>query len=50
MSWLWLIAVTLAGMYIVYAATVEERYLAQQFPDTYPAYQHATKMLLPFIF
>jgi len=50
LSWLWLIAVLLAGIYFVYSATVEERYLTQQFPDTYPAYRHSTKMLVPFVF
>ncbi len=50
LSWLWLIAVSLAGVYFLYSATVEERYLTEQFPDTYPAYKRSTKMLLPFIF
>jgi protein-S-isoprenylcysteine O-methyltransferase Ste14 len=50
LSWWWLIAVALAGVYFLYSATVEERYLTQQFPDTYPAYQRSTKMLIPFIF
>jgi protein-S-isoprenylcysteine O-methyltransferase Ste14 len=47
---MWLIAVVLAGVYFVYSATVEERYLAKQFPDTYPMYRRSTKMLVPFIF
>jgi protein-S-isoprenylcysteine O-methyltransferase Ste14 len=50
LSWQWLIAVVLAGLYFVYGATVEERYLTEQFPDTYPAYKRSTKMLVPFIF
>jgi protein-S-isoprenylcysteine O-methyltransferase Ste14 len=50
LSWLWLSAVVLAGVYFVYSATVEERYMTQQFPDAYPAYKGATKMLLPFVF
>jgi len=50
LSWQWLIAVALAGIYFFYSATVEERYLAEQFPNTYPTYKDATKMLLPFIF
>jgi len=50
LSWQWLIAVALAGIYFFYSATVEERYMAEQFPNTYPTYKHATKMLLPFIF
>ena len=49
LSWLWLTVVVLAGIYFVYSATVEERYLTEQFPDTYPAYQRSTKRLLPFI-
>lgn len=50
LSWLWLAVVALAGIYFVYSAFVEERYMTGQFPDTYPAYKHSTKMLLPFIF
>ncbi len=49
LSWLWLSAVALAGIYFLYSANVEERYLTEQFPDTYPAYQRSTKRLLPFI-
>ena len=40
----------LAGVYFAYSATVEERYLTEQFPDTYPPYRRSTKMLVPFIF
>jgi protein-S-isoprenylcysteine O-methyltransferase Ste14 len=29
---------------------MEERYMAGQFPDTYPAYKQSTKMLIPFVF
>jgi protein-S-isoprenylcysteine O-methyltransferase Ste14 len=50
LSWAWLIAVALAGVYFVYSAIVEERNLTEQFPDTYPAYKRSTKMLVPFIF
>ncbi len=50
LSWMWLVAVFLAGVYFVYSATVEERYLTEQFPDTYPTYRHSTKMLVPLIF
>jgi protein-S-isoprenylcysteine O-methyltransferase Ste14 len=50
LCWVWLVAVALAGTYCVYSATVEERYLTEQFPDIYPAYKHATKMLVPFVF
>jgi protein-S-isoprenylcysteine O-methyltransferase Ste14 len=50
LSWLWLIAVGLAAVYFLYSATVEERYLTEKFPDTYPAYKRSTKMLVPFVF
>jgi protein-S-isoprenylcysteine O-methyltransferase Ste14 len=50
LSWLWLIAVALAGVYFLYSATVEERYMTEQFPDSYPEYKTSTKMLVPFIF
>ena len=50
LSWAWLIVVALAGVYFVYSATVEERNLTEQSPDTYPVYRHSTKMLVPFIF
>ena len=45
----WLVAVALLGAYFIYSATREERYLTEQFPETYPAYKHSTKMLIPFI-
>jgi protein-S-isoprenylcysteine O-methyltransferase Ste14 len=50
LSWFWLIAFALAGIYFIYAATVEEQYLAAEFPDRYPAYKRTTKMLVPFVF
>jgi protein-S-isoprenylcysteine O-methyltransferase Ste14 len=49
LSWTWLIAAVLAGVYFLYSATVEERYLTEHFPDTYPAYKRSTKMFVPFI-
>ena len=49
LSWLWLTAVALAAVYFVYSATVEERYLTEQFPDRYPTYKRSTKMLVPFL-
>jgi len=45
----WLIAVALLGAYFGYSAVMEERYMTRRFPDTYPAYKHATKMLVPFL-
>jgi protein-S-isoprenylcysteine O-methyltransferase Ste14 len=50
LAWPLLIAVLLGGLYFLYSATVEERYLTERFPDAYPAYRRSTKMLLPFIF
>jgi len=50
LSWAGLMAVALAGVYFVYSATVEERNLTEQFPDTYPLYRRSTKMLVPFLF
>lgn len=50
LSWLWLIGAALAGVYFIYSATVEERYMTKEFPQTYPAYQRSTKMLVPFVF
>lgn len=49
LSWLWLTAAALAGIYFIYSATVEERYLTEQFPNDYPVYKRSTKMLVPFI-
>jgi protein-S-isoprenylcysteine O-methyltransferase Ste14 len=50
LNWTWLTAVILAGIYFGYSATVEERYMTEQFPDTYPTYKRSTKMLVPFVF
>ena len=48
-SWYWLIFGAVAGTYFVYSAVTEERYLARRFPDTYPAYKRATRMLIPWL-
>jgi protein-S-isoprenylcysteine O-methyltransferase Ste14 len=50
LNWLWLAAVVLAGVYALYSATVEERFLTEQFPEDYAAYRRSTKMLVPYIF
>ncbi|TSD98082.1 isoprenylcysteine carboxylmethyltransferase family protein [Skermania sp. ID1734] len=50
LRWTWLIVVLVAAIYFIYSATVEERYLAGQFPDIYPAYKQSTKMLVPYLF
>jgi protein-S-isoprenylcysteine O-methyltransferase Ste14 len=49
LSWWWLSPVVVAGVYFLYSATVEERYLAEQFPSDYPAYKRTSKMLIPFV-
>jgi protein-S-isoprenylcysteine O-methyltransferase Ste14 len=49
LSWMWLIPVGLGAIYFIYSATVEERYMAGQFPDAYPTYKRSTKMLVPFV-
>lgn len=49
-NWYWLVVAGLLGGYFVYSAFMEERYLASQLPDAYPAYQRSTKMLVPFVF
>jgi protein-S-isoprenylcysteine O-methyltransferase Ste14 len=51
------VATTLVGLiwvaviagFFTYSATREEKFLAGQFPDTFPAYKARTKMLIPFI-
>ena len=45
----WLIAVIVVGGYFLYSATMEERYMAGRFPEAYPPYKQATKMLVPFV-
>lgn len=46
----WLVAVVLVGVYVVFSAFMEERFMAARFPDSYPQYRRSTKMLIPFIF
>jgi protein-S-isoprenylcysteine O-methyltransferase Ste14 len=50
LSWAWLTAVALAGVYFGYSAIVEEHNLGERFPDSYPAYRRSTKMIVPFAF
>lgn len=49
LNWWWLPAVLVAGVYFVYSAFVEERFLAETFLDTFPAYARSTKMVIPFV-
>ena len=46
----WLVVVALVGGYFVYSAIMEQRFMAEKFPATYPAYRASTKMLIPFVF
>jgi len=45
----WLVAVAVLGAYFGLSAVMEERYMAEQFPDAYPGYKRSTKMLIPFV-
>jgi protein-S-isoprenylcysteine O-methyltransferase Ste14 len=45
----WLAAVVVLGIYFIYSATVEERIMTASFPVTYPGYRGKTKMLIPFV-
>jgi protein-S-isoprenylcysteine O-methyltransferase Ste14 len=48
-SLLWLALAVILGGYFIFSATREEKYMASQFPATYPAYKRSTKMLIPYI-
>jgi len=48
-SILFLLPLLFAGPYFFVAARREERLMAEQFPDQYPAYMQRTKMLIPFV-
>jgi protein-S-isoprenylcysteine O-methyltransferase Ste14 len=50
LGWQILVIFGLSAIYFVYAATVEETFLAGRFPDTYPAYKRSSKMLVPYVF
>jgi len=44
----WLVAAA-AGIYFLYSARAEERFMTERFPDSYPAYRARTKMLIPLL-
>ncbi|HTV74588.1 MAG TPA: isoprenylcysteine carboxylmethyltransferase family protein [Candidatus Acidoferrales bacterium] len=46
----WFFILLLFGAYFIYSAKVEEKTMAREFPNLYPAYEKRTKMLLPFLF
>jgi len=45
----WLPIFLIFFAYFVYSAKTEEKLMAQQFPNDYPAYKERTKMLIPFV-
>ena len=50
LGWRILAIFGLSAIYFIYAATVEEKFLTEQFPEAYPRYKQSTKMLVPFVF
>jgi protein-S-isoprenylcysteine O-methyltransferase Ste14 len=46
---LWFIPLLIYCVYFFYSAPIEEKHMAERFPDTYPAYKNRTKMLIPFV-
>jgi len=45
----WLLPLILCGGYFLHSARREERFMAERFPQDYPAYRRRTKMLVPFL-
>jgi protein-S-isoprenylcysteine O-methyltransferase Ste14 len=45
-----LIVVAVIAAFFAYSASREERFLAEEFPATFPDYKARTKLLIPFIF
>ncbi len=45
----WALVAVPSGLYFLYSARQEERLMAEEFPDQYPAYRKRTRMLLPFV-
>jgi protein-S-isoprenylcysteine O-methyltransferase Ste14 len=45
-----LIVAAVVAVFFAFSATREEKFLAGQFPDAFPAYKAGTKMLIPFVF
>ena len=48
-SAIWFIAFIIVCPFFIYSAIAEEKFMAQQFPNEYPAYKARTKMLVPFV-
>lgn len=47
---LWLALFVLYFAYFLFSARTEEKMMAAQFPNAWPAYRRRTKMLIPFLF
>ena len=45
----WAVILVIATIYFIYSATVEEKNMQRQFPQTYIKYKKQTKMLIPFV-
>lgn len=45
----WVVVFVCAAIYFLFSATREEKFMAETFPEQYPAYKGRTKMLIPFI-
>jgi protein-S-isoprenylcysteine O-methyltransferase Ste14 len=45
-----LIVVAVIAAFFAYSASREERFLAEEFPATFPDYKARTKLLIPFVF
>ena len=48
-SFIWLVIFIYLCIYFIYSAKVEEKMMAEIFPDQYPEYKKRTKMLIPFV-
>ena len=48
-GWLWLTVFVVSCFYVFAKIPVEERYMLELFPDTYPTYKNRTKALVPFV-
>lgn len=45
----WFVVFIIVSIYFLFSAKAEEKIMAEQFPDQYPAYKKHTKMLIPYI-
>lgn len=46
---IWFAVFIVSGIYFIYSAKQEEKIMAGEFPDQYPAYKKRTKALIPFV-